>query len=681
MSLLHSTFSWLLALYRQALWGSMEVLAVRENVERKVLAAVAIQYVTAMSLIVLPVLFQGPRNAFNSLPHEQRFLTAGLVFFATVAFINTVWIVRCDLLNPVNEMESVATNLSDGRIERSFFPSDQRDEVGSLQASLADVHQYLQTVTAQAKALQQGHFDAPVFEREIPGPVGESLREMREELTDQIKQQNRELAANERALARFHRVTADTELAFEEQLSELLKIGCERLGTEYGYVAKIDTDERVQEIVAAQGTHEHLEPGETVPLEQAYCRRTVQSEGLKTFETPEEWANDPAHGIFGFGSYIGQVIVVDGELYGTFCFAHSEPRSFTGVEKTFVKLAALWASNEREREQRIHNLQVLFDQSPNGIVVYDTDGSIQQVNETLVTWLGYSPDFLFGKPVSILYDDLEVSELVDPLSSSEVGTTFSFEGDCTAKDGTTYPVEIWTNRINPDSTGELLAVIRDVTDRQDRLRQLQVMDRILRHNLRNKMTVVKGFTETIEVDSTQTEQYLQRIRTASDQLLETVNKQREIVSVLDERSAPTEQNVTDIVERVTATREPADPGLQLDVHTDESARVFAVPQLERAIDELVENAIIHHDHDTKTITVSVTQVGTAVRIEIRDDGPGIPQEESEILTGENDIEPLFHGSGLGLWLAHWIVKESSGTIEFSSNDPRGSIVTIELPSA
>lgn len=659
----------------------MDIIGVRDSVEQKFMTAVILQYLSAMALFLTPVVFLGPTQVLEIFPPEEILITIVIIVLATIAFINTVWIVRHDLLNPVNEMESVATTLSNGRLERSFSPPDQHDEVGSLQESIVDVHQYLQTVTAQAQALRQGNFDAPVFEREIPGPLGESLREMREELTDQIKQQNRELAANERALARFHRITADPDRDFEAQLSELLKIGCERLGTEYGYVAKIDMDERVQEIVAARGNHEHLEPGETVPLEQAYCRRTVQSEDLKAFETPEEWANDPAHSIFGFGSYIGQVIVVDGELYGTFCFAHSEPRSFTGVEETFVKLAALWASNEREREQRIHNLQVLFDQSPNGIVVYDTDGTIQQVNETLVNWLGYSPDFLLGKPVSILYDDLELSELVDPLSSSELGTTFSFEGDCTAKDGTTYPVEIWINRINPDSTGELLAVIRDVTDRQDRLRQLQVMDRILRHNLRNKMTVVQGFTETIEVDSTQTEQYLQRIRTASDQLLETVNKQREIVSVLDERSPPTEQNVTDIVERVMATREPADPGLQLDVNTDESARVFAVPQFERAIDELVENAIIHHDRDTKTITVSVTQVGTAVRIEIRDDGPGIPQEESEILTGENDIEPLFHGSGLGLWLVHWIVKESSGTIEFSSNDPRGSIVTIELPSA
>jgi len=43
--------------------------------------------------------------------------------------------------------------------------------------------------------------------------------------------------------------------------------------------------------------------------------------------------------------------------------------------------------------------------------------------------------------------------------------------------------------------------------------------------------------------------------------------------------------------------------------------------------------------------------------------------------------PLYHGSGLGLWLINWIVKRSGGTLEFSENQPRGNVVTIELTRA
>ncbi|MFW6045628.1 MAG: sensor histidine kinase, partial [Natronomonas sp.] len=101
--------------------------------------------------------------------------------------------------------------------------------------------------------------------------------------------------------------------------------------------------------------------------------------------------------------------------------------------------------------------------------------------------------------------------------------------------------------------------------------------------------------------------------------------------------------------------------------------------LPRAIEELVENAIIHNDRRTPSVTITVEAGDEMVRITIADDGPGIPDEEAGVLLGDRDIEPLYHGSGLGLWLVHWIVHRSDGTLTFEKTDHRGSRVTIGLP--
>lgn len=55
--------------------------------------------------------------------------------------------------------------------------------------------------------------------------------------------------------------------------------------------------------------------------------------------------------------------------------------------------------------------------------------------------------------------------------------------------------------------------------------------------------------------------------------------------------------------------------------------------------------------------------------------------EQKLITDEADITPLYHGSGLGLWLVKIIVEKSGGSLAIDENEPRGSIVTITLQVA
>ncbi|MFB6091159.1 MAG: ATP-binding protein [Halobellus sp.] len=158
-------------------------------------------------------------------------------------------------------------------------------------------------------------------------------------------------------------VTTDTGLSFEAKIDRLLALGCDRLDLPYGFLSRIDpeAEDPTQRIVQAHGDHDLLQPGESCPLSQAYCRKTIRTDSFLAVSDAlaEGWGDDPAYDVFELGSYIGGKVVVDGELYGTLCFASTEPRGvpFTEAEKTLIRLMAKWASYELEHERVTNELE------------------------------------------------------------------------------------------------------------------------------------------------------------------------------------------------------------------------------------------------------------------------------------------------------------------------------------
>lgn len=141
-----------------------------------------------------------------------------------------------------------------------------------------------------------------------------------------------------------------TDDSFAERLHRVLDLGSERLDLPYGFVTAID--DGTQDVLDAVGDHELLQPGNSAPLLETYCRRTLAADGLVTLPdaVAAGWGNDPAYETFELGAYIGAPIRIEGDHYGTLCFASSEPReAFADEEELFVEFAAAWAGWELER--------------------------------------------------------------------------------------------------------------------------------------------------------------------------------------------------------------------------------------------------------------------------------------------------------------------------------------------
>ncbi len=161
------------------------------------------------------------------------------------------------------------------------------------------------------------------------------------------------------ALTRLYEVAADRELELEAKLDRVLEIGADHLGFSVGYLTRIDGG--VQEIVATTGDHDRVRSGRIDPIEDTYCRHTIDADEPVVIEDVHEagMAEDPAYESFGLRCYVGASIDVDGEPYGTLCFGAERAREdpILDVQRSTVRVLAQWIGHEIERRAAARELR------------------------------------------------------------------------------------------------------------------------------------------------------------------------------------------------------------------------------------------------------------------------------------------------------------------------------------
>ena len=202
-----------------------------------------------------------------------------------------------------------------------------------------------------------------------------------------------------------------------------------------------------------------------------------------------------------------------------------------------------------------------------------------------------------------------------------------------------------------------------------------VLNRVLRHNLRNDMSVIRGFTELM-ADNLEDDPYSNTALSNIDKLIALCEKARELDRFV---AADFEREPTDVVallEDIVGSVGRDYPDASITLESDEEITAAVFPSLSRALEELIENAA-KHGGDSPRVTVAVDSVPNAVEIRITDDGPGLAAHEADVLTTGSET-PLTHGSGLGLWLAHWIVSSHDGSITPTTTED-GTSMTVSVP--
>ncbi|MFB6182971.1 MAG: ATP-binding protein [Haloarculaceae archaeon] len=223
-----------------------------------------------------------------------------------------------------------------------------------------------------------------------------------------------------------------------------------------------------------------------------------------------------------------------------------------------------------------------------------------------------------------------------------------------------------------DLADGLAARERAIREREQRL---GVLNRVLRHNLRNEMSVVINYADVIasQADDATLRDAASIISRTGRELAELGHEVRRMEDAMEETDELTRTDLVVVLRNVLEDLQSEYPDVTLTTALPRSAVVVGVPALELAVENVVENAFKHNDGPDPHVGVSVTRADETVTLVVGDNGPGLSDQEWRPLVSgeETDLE---HGSGIGLWNAYWVVDQSDGDVEFLRTEPTGTVI-------
>lgn len=350
-------------------------------------------------------------------------------------------------------------------------------------------------------------------------------------------------------------------------------------------------------------------------------------------------------------------------------------------------------SESVEHYETLARYETILENINDGVYMLDPRGRITWVNETAIEVfdIGYEREELIGSYVSKLLSEEDIEKCLDIIEAC-LESDDRNSGRCEIALQTAYgdviPCDLHLTLL-PMEDGEFqgtVGVVRDISERKRREQRLEVMNRVLRHNLRNDMNVIMGHAEIlgeklVEAD----ERHIQSIIDVGTDLLDLSDKLRWLSEVREQAGAS--GSTIDVVERLRSIvsrfrDEYPTVEFEVDLPSDTAvgARVVSPELFDVAMRNLIENSIEHNETPHPHVTVSVQRVRGTTRISVADNGPGLPEQEREVLERGSET-PLQHGSGLGLWLVYWCVTTVGGDLSFDSSSSRGTRVTLAFPAA
>ena len=310
-----------------------------------------------------------------------------------------------------------------------------------------------------------------------------------------------------------------------------------------------------------------------------------------------------------------------------------------------------------------------IDDLEEGLLVVDENGNVVDLNASAETILSCEDGRIVGSAAAELFEAVGIEDL------SATPTTFD-------RGNRTYEV---TSSAITDGRERRIGrtfVLRDVTRRELRKQRLQVLNRILRHNVRNDMSVIKMNAGLIaERADPRLAELGESMNDVADDLVDIGEKVRRIEQLLARESLSiTEFEVETLAESVVeeVVSEAKTDAVRTTIDADAGVAGSDRALLELALENVVENAIEHNDSASPRVAVTADRLEGGIRLTVADDGPGIPENELAALDAgrETDLE---HASSLGLWLVHWSVERLGGDLRIERLDPRGSAVSIWVP--
>lgn len=307
------------------------------------------------------------------------------------------------------------------------------------------------------------------------------------------------------------------------------------------------------------------------------------------------------------------------------------------------------------------------------IAIIDEAGTIEYVNASFEAVYGYTKSEAVGSSAELLVPDaIDSSELLDQVRD---GASWHEEILHQRNRGGQFHADLSVAAVPVEGGTRLkfVAVATDITPLKERGQRLQVLNRVLRHNLRNDLNVIQGYVELAadSADERVAELLENALETTAD-LMTTAETSRNFQRTF-EKATPQAHDLSGTIETIANRAKETYPEAVVRVSVPTGISVSATDGLTDALWELLENACVH---GRSPVEITAENADETVVVEIADRGPGIPAHELSVIEAGEETA-LEHGSGLGLWFAQWVVRASSGHLSFETEQGTKARVTLE----
>jgi PAS domain-containing protein len=307
------------------------------------------------------------------------------------------------------------------------------------------------------------------------------------------------------------------------------------------------------------------------------------------------------------------------------------------------------------------------------IVITDDDGRVLDCNPATRSELDAGTDPLGERLPAILDTDIETLESRDAVELSTDGGVRTFDPRVTAL----------TDQ-HGSRLGSMVS-LRDITDREIRRQRLEVLNRIMRHNLRNQVSVIEAHTEVVadELADDDLADHLETAMESADSLAALGGKVKRIEELLGGDREQSAINLPAFTEEMVAEIADEWPTATISLEAVPAATI----QVDRAavafiIETILETVLEGADRVEPIVDVAITvdpDDRYPLVIEVESASTALSQRDIDVLRDGSETA-LKHGSGVSLWVVNWAVTDLGGELAFQQREAGGTVVRIELPA-
>lgn len=363
----------------------------------------------------------------------------------------------------------------------------------------------------------------------------------------------------------------------------------------------------------------------------------------------------------------------------------------TGVSASIRELSERISLQMRDTERERNQLKSIIGTMREGVIVISGDDSLVLANDAAREMFSIDEEAP-GRPYLESVRNSDLQKLL--ARSRETRKPVSQGAQVLYPEERSYLMSAQVSR----RYGETIVVIFDITEFKKLERVKADFVANVSHELRTPLTSIKGYVETLMEDSYDTEEqrkkFLSVIEENTDRLIEIASDLLTLSELEGREASPRESErdleSVDVGETVARSAESLgsfflEKGVNLSLEIQDGippipANGFLV---ERMLTNLMENSAKYTPRGG-SVNVRAGRENGSLRIEVEDDGIGIPPEHRERIFErfyrvDKDRSRKIGGTGLGLSIVKHIVLQHEGTIRVESEEGGGSSFVVELP--